>query len=225
MKILLIEDEEKVANFLQTALEEEDFEVEIAMDGNTGFELAQANDYSVILLDLMLPGRDGFSILRELRELKIFTPVLILTARSEIKDKVEGFEIGADDYLSKPFSFEELTARIKALIRRSDPELSTVIRFEDLELDTVAHVARRNNEVIELTIKEYELLEFLMRNKNTPITREEITKKVWKQNYQNDSNIIDVYIKRLRSKIGPSSDNQNLIKSIRGMGYVIGKVE
>jgi len=225
MKILLIEDEEKVANFLQTALEEEDFKVEIAMDGNTGFELAQANEYSVILLDLMLPGRDGFSILRELRELKIFTPVLILTARSEIKDKVEGFEIGADDYLSKPFSFEELTARIKALIRRSDPELSTVIRFEDLELDTVAHVARRNNKIIELTIKEYELLEFLMRNKNTPITREEITQKVWKQNYQNDSNIIDVYIKRLRSKIGPSSDKQNLIKSIRGMGYVIGKVE
>lgn len=224
MKLLVIEDEDRIARFLERSLMEEGFEVDLAEEGIKGYELALNNNYSAIVLDLMLPGKDGLSILSDLRKNKINTPILILTARGESHEKVLCLNEGADDYLGKPFSFEELNARIKALIRRSDPSLNTTLIFEDLELDTVQHIAKRNGVDIELTTKEYFLVEFLMRNKNSVVSREDIWNKVWPEKDFTESNIIDVYIKRIRNKLGQSIDGgKPLIKSVRGVGYVLGK--
>ena len=218
MRILVVEDERKVASFIKHGLEEERYIVETASDGVSGLEMAMNNQFDAILLDVMLPGKDGFTILKDLREAGISTPILMLTARGTTEDRVAGLDLGADDYLPKPFSFEELAARLRSILRRSSPEKSTKITCGDLDLDTVSHLAYRFGKEIELTTKEYALLEYLMRNRNRILSRSTITQHVWKHNFDPESNIIDVYIKRLRSKI--DKDNiRPLIQSIRGVGY------
>lgn len=218
MRILVIEDEKKVASFIKHGLEEERYIVETVHDGINGLEMALNNHFDAILLDLMLPGMDGFSVLKELRDSGVNIPVLILTARGSTEDKVAGLDMGADDYLAKPFSFDELAARLRSILRRSSPEKSTKLRCGDLHLDTVSHLAYRNGREIELTTKEYALLEYLMRNKNRILSRSTITQHVWKHSFDPESNIIDVYIKRLRTKID-RDDARPLIQSIRGVGY------
>lgn len=219
MRILVIEDEKKVANFIKHGLEEERYIVEIAYDGPTGLEFAMNNQFDGILLDVMLPGKDGFQVLKELRDAGVSTPVLILTARGSTEERVQGLDLGADDYLAKPFSFEELAARLRSILRRSSPEKSTKLRCGDLILDTVSHFAYRFGREIELTTKEYALLEYLMRNKNRILSRSTITQHVWRHSFDPESNIIDVYIKRLRSKIENDDGSRPLIQSIRGVGY------
>ncbi len=218
MRILVVEDERKVASFIKHGLEEERYIVEVASDGVSGFEMAMNNHFDAILLDVMLPGKDGFTLLKDLRDAGVTTPVLMLTARGTTEDRVTGLDLGADDYLPKPFSFDELAARLRSILRRSTPEKSTKIRCGDLKLDTVSHLAYRNDKEIELTTKEYALLEYLMRNKNRILSRSTITQHVWKHNFDPESNIIDVYIKRLRSKIEVEG-KKPLIQSIRGVGY------
>ena len=220
MRILVVEDERKVVSFIKHGLEEERYIVEVAGDGITGFEMAMNNQFDAILLDIMLPGKDGFTILKELRNAGISTPVLMLTARGNTEDRVAGLDLGADDYLPKPFSFEELAARLRSILRRSSPEKSTKLHCSDLELDTVSHLAFRFNKEIELTTKEYALLEYLFRNKNRILSRSTITQHVWKHNFDPESNIIDVYIKRLRSKVDKEGAKP-IIQSIRGVGYRI----
>lgn len=218
MRILVVEDEKKVANFIKHGLEEERYIVEIAQDGITGLDIAMNNHFDAILLDVMLPGKDGFTLLREMRDAGISTPVVMLTARGNVEDRVTGLDLGADDYLPKPFSFEELAARLRSILRRSSPEKTTKLRCGDLILDTVSHLAYRQGREIELTTKEYALMEYLMRNKNRILSRSTITQHVWKHNFDPESNIIDVYIKRLRSKI-EKDDIKPIIQSIRGVGY------
>lgn len=221
MRILVIEDEKRVANFIKHGLEQEHYIVETASDGISGLELAMNAHFDAILLDIMLPGKDGFSILKELRNLKISTPVMILSARGTTEDRVRGLDYGADDYLPKPFSFEELAARLRAILRRSIPEKSTHLTCGYISLDTVLHIALINDKELEnpLTQKEYLLLEYLIRNKNRVLSRAKITQNVWKHDFEQDSNIIDVYIKRLRTKIDLPGNKNPLIQSIRGVGY------
>ncbi|MCX7909264.1 MAG: response regulator transcription factor [Ignavibacteria bacterium] len=221
MRILVVEDEKKLANFIKHGLEEEKYIVEVANDGNKGLELAMNNHYDAILLDVMLPGKDGFTILRELRNAGISVPIMMLTARGATEDRVMGLDLGADDYLPKPFSFEELAARLRSILRRSSTEKTTKLQCGDLILDTVTHFAYRGGKEIELTTKEYALLEYLMRNKNRIISRSSILQHVWKHSFDPESNIIDVYIKRLREKIESDPNAPQLIQSIRGVGYRI----
>jgi DNA-binding response OmpR family regulator len=218
MTILVIEDEKKVANFIKHGLEEEMYEVETIDNGTDGAEKILNYHYDLILLDVMLPGKDGFAVLQEVREAGVVTPIIMLTARSGTEDRITGLDLGADDYLPKPFSFDELAARIRSIIRRSNPEKTTKLRCGDLVLDTISHVAYRAGVEIELTTKEYSLLEYLMRNKNRILSRSTITQHVWKHNFDPESNIIDVYIKRLRSKV-EIDESKPLIQSIRGVGY------
>lgn len=220
MKLLLIEDEKKVANFINQGLSEEDYEITCAYDGEEGLEKALGDEYDGIILDLMLPKRDGITILRELRARGINTPVLILTAKGTTQDKIIGLDSGADDYLAKPFHFEELTARIRSMLRRSAVEKTTQVVVSDLVLDTVTHKARRGEEEIELTAREYALLEYLMRNAGRVLSRSVITQHVWNYSFYADSNLVDVYINRLRNKIEVDGAPR-LIHSIRGVGYVM----
>ncbi len=221
MRILVVEDERKVASFIKKGLEEERYIVDTANDGVTGLEMAMNNEFDAILLDVMLPGKDGFTVLKELREAGVSTPIMMLTARGTTDDRVMGLNLGADDYLPKPFSFEELTARLRSILRRSSPDKTTKLQCADLVLDTVSHLAYRFNKEIELTTKEYALLEYLMKNKDRILSRSTITQHVWKHNFDPESNIIDVYIKRLRSKIEREDSSSQLIQSIRGVGYRI----
>ena len=224
MAILLIEDEKKVANFITKGLQEEEYDIECAYDGEEGLEKALEGDYEGIILDLMLPKRDGISLLRELRSRGIRTPVLILTAKGTIQDKVIGLDSGADDYLAKPFHFEELTARIRSMLRRSTVEKATQLQLGDLVLDTISHKAKRGDLDIELTSREYALLEYLLRNANRVLSRSVITQHVWNYNFAIESNLVDVYINRLRNKI-EINDMPKLIHSIRGVGYVMREAE
>ncbi len=218
MRILVVEDEKKVANFIKRGLEEERYDVDIAADGQTGLNLALANRYDAIVMDVMLPKKDGFTVVAALRSAKISTPILMLTARGTTEDRVTGLDLGADDYLSKPFHFEELAARLRSILRRSSVEKSTKLQCGDLTLDTVSHTASRWGKEIELTAREYSLLEYLMRNKGRIISRSMITQHVWQYNFDPETNIIDVYIKRLRAKI-ERPDAPKLLNSIRGVGY------
>ncbi len=224
MRLLIIEDDRKVASFIKQGLEEERYIVETAADGITGLEIALHNPFDAILLDIMLPGRDGFSILKELRDAGVHTPVIMVTARGATEDKIAGLDLGADDYLAKPFNFDELAARLRAIMRRSSTEKSTKLRCADLVLDTVSHLAYRFGREIELTTKEYALLEYLMRHKNRILSRATISQHVWKHNFDQESNIIDVFIKRLRAKIENES-SRKLIQSIRGVGYRIREIQ
>lgn len=225
MKILLIEDEIRVADFIRQTLEAEGFELEVEQEGFAAYSKALKNTYDLIILDLMLPGKDGLSILTDLRQNKINTPILILTALSDTEDRVKGLNLGADDYLGKPFNYEELIARVKAIIRRKNLNSNDIfIEFENIKLNTQKRYVLKNGSMIELTIKEFELLEYLMRNQNTIIERNTITSEVWNTKSEGDTNLVDVYIKRLRSKIGKSINNKPIIKSIRGVGYSLGEV-
>jgi DNA-binding response OmpR family regulator len=218
MRILVIEDERKVASFIQRGLEEERYVVETAADGQAGLDLALHNVFDAIVLDVMLPKLDGYSVLSALRAEGNVTPVLMLTARGSMEDRVQGLDLGADDYLSKPFHFEELAARLRSILRRSTPEKTTKLHCGDLTLDLVTHFAYRDEKEIELTTKEYALLEYLMRNKDRILSRSMIMQHVWKHNFDPESNIIDVYVKRLRAKL-ERPGQAPMIQSVRGVGY------
>jgi DNA-binding response OmpR family regulator len=218
MRILVVEDERKVANFIRRGLEEERYIVETAADGEEGLHLAMNNHYDAIVLDVMLPKMDGHDVLTELRHAGNATPVIMLSARSATEDRVAGLDLGADDYLPKPFHFEELAARLRSILRRSSSEKTTKLQCGPVTLDMVSHLAYRDEVEIELTTKEYALLEFLMRHKNRIVSRSMIMQHVWKHSFDPESNIIDVYIKRLRTKI-ERDGAQQLIQSIRGVGY------
>ena len=218
MRILVIEDERKVASFIKRGLEEEKYIVETAADGEEGLQLATAATFDAIVLDVMLPKKDGFEVLRSIREQGLATPVIMLTARGNTEDRVQGLDLGADDYLAKPFHFEELAARLRSILRRSSTEKSTKLQVGDLTLDLVTHFAYMDEKEIELTTKEYALLEYLMRNRDRILSRSMIMQAVWKHNFDPESNIIDVYIKRIRQKID-RPERPQMIQSIRGVGY------
>ena len=220
MRILVVEDEEKVASFIRKGLEEEHYAVDLALEGTEGLHLAETNPYDLIVLDLMLPGLDGFQFVRRLREEGIDTPILILTARDSVESKVRGLDLGADDYLTKPFAFAELLARVRALLRRGKPHTPPVLRVADLTLDPAARRVTRAGKVIELTPKEFALLEYLMRHAGRVLTRTMILEHVWDQNFDSYTNVVDVYINYLRKKIDHGFEPR-LIHTVRSVGYVL----
>ncbi|MCU7498434.1 MAG: response regulator transcription factor [Ignavibacteria bacterium] len=220
MKVLLVEDEKKVASFIRKGLEEEYYTVDTAFDGRQGRELALSQEYDLIILDIMLPYINGIMLLEEIRRSRISTPVLLLTARQSVENKVEGLDAGADDYLTKPFAFEELLARIRALLRRKETEKSLSLKAGDLTLDLQTHSVKRNGVEISLTPKEYAVLEFLLRNKNKVISRTRLSEHVYDYHFDTDTNVIDVYINKLRNKIDKDFEKQ-LLYTIRGVGYSI----
>jgi heavy metal response regulator len=220
MRILIIEDEKKVARFLKIGLQGEKHIVDIAYDGISGEQMAFSGKYDVIILDLMLPKRDGMEILKNIRNAGKTIPILVLTAKGSLEDKVEGLDSGADDYLVKPFAFQELLARLRSLGRRSSREKPTLLRFEDLELDTISRKARRGNREIELTNREFALLEYFMRNVNRILTRTIISEHIWEYNFDTGTNIVEVYVNKLRNKIDTESEKK-LIHTVRGAGYIM----
>lgn len=221
MRILVVEDERKVASFIRQGLEEEGHAVEVAGDGEEALELALGGPpYDLIVLDLMLPRRDGFGVLRTLRGRGVATPVLVLTARDSVADKVAGLDLGADDYLTKPFAFEELLARVRALLRRGAERRLAPLRLADLALDPTTRTVTRGARRLELTTREHALLEYLLRNAGRVVTRPMIAEHVWGLDFDSESNVIDVYVGYLRRKIdGPGE--RRLLHTVRGAGYVL----
>jgi heavy metal response regulator len=224
MKILVVEDEKKVASFIKRGLEEEKYEVVTIHDGEEGLNTASEKSFDLIILDVMLPKMDGVSIMKELRARKVLTPVLMLTAKNEVEDIVAGLDSGSDDYLTKPFAFAELLARVRALLRRSELDRGAEIRFSDLRLDPVTHKVWRAEKVIDLTAKEYALLEYLVRNPNQVLTRNMIAEHVWDYTFDSFTNIIDVYVNYLRKKIDRDAEKK-LIHTVRGVGYILREEE
>jgi two-component system copper resistance phosphate regulon response regulator CusR len=224
MRLLLVEDEAKVASFIRRGLEAERYAVDVAADGNCGLELAQTYSYDLIILDLMLPGLSGTEVLRRVRQQSEHVPVLVLTARDALADKVRHFEAGADDYLTKPFAFAELLVRVKALLRRGAVSRANTLRVGDLELDRVTQQVRRGGQRLELTAKEYALLEYLMLNAGRVLSRTMIIEHVWDQSFDGATNIVDVYVRHLRNKVDEPHGSK-LIRTVRGVGYVISDEE
>jgi len=220
MRLLLIEDEEKVARFIVKGLEAERFAVDFALEGDKGLELAQTYSYDLIILDLMLPGLSGTDVLRSVRQGNEQVPVLVFTARDALSDKVQHFEIGADDYLTKPFAFAELLVRVKALLRRGAVTRANVLRVADLEIDRLTQQVRRGGQRVDLTGKEYALLEYLMTNAGRVLSRTMIIEHVWDLSFDGATNIVDVYVRHLRNKIDESFERK-LIRTVRGVGYTI----
>jgi len=219
-KLLVVEDEKKVASFIKRGLEEEEFQVDVANDGEEGLSMAEKNSYELILMDLMLPKMDGLAVVRSLREKDIMTPVLCLTAKDTVDDIVSGLDSGSDDYLTKPFAFAELLARVRALLRRGSQDRGAELVFADLRLDPVTHKVWRSDKEIDLTAKEYALLEYFMRNPNQTLTRTMIAEQVWDYTFDSFTNIIDVYVNYLRKKVDRDFDLK-LIHTVRGIGYVL----
>jgi len=220
MRVLVVEDEKKVASFIKRGLEEEGYEVELAGDGAEGLAMIQQGNYALVLMDLMLPKMDGLQVIRQMREQDLRTPVLCLTAKDKVDDVVAGLDSGSDDYLTKPFAFAELLARVRALIRRGNADRGAEIVFADLRLDPVTHKVWRSDKEIDLTSKEYALLEYMMRNPNQTLTRSMIAEHVWDYTFDSFTNIIDVYVNYLRKKIDRDFDKK-LIHTVRGVGYVL----
>jgi len=224
MRILVVEDEHKIANSIKKGLEQESYAVDLAYDGEDGFGLAATEDYDLIILDLMLPKMDGMEICAKLRqEEKVHTPILILTAKDQVEDKVNGLNLGADDYLTKPFSFAELLARIRALSRRPKNGLNTVLTVKDLSLDSLSFEVKRAGKKIDLSKKEFALLEYLLRHKGRILSKEQIINHVWDYDADILPNTLEVYIGYLRNKIDkPFKNKPLLIQTVRGFGYKIG---
>lgn len=220
MRILIVEDEQKTAVFLRKGLAESGFVTDVAGEGEQGLHLARTGVYDLIILDVMLPEQDGWSVLTELRRSGVQTPVLFLTARDAVADRVKGLGLGADDYLVKPFAFEELLARVHTLLRRSPARLSDVLRVADLEVDVVRHWATRGGQRLELTPREFTLLALLARRSGEVLTRTQIAEQVWDMNFDSDSNVVDVHVRRLRAKVDDPFDRK-LIHTVRGVGYVL----
>ena len=220
MRVLVVEDEKKTASFVRKALQNEGFAVDICTNGDDALTAAGNTPFDGIILDIMLPGRDGLSVLRQLRERGNRTPVLLLSARGAVNERVEGLNAGADDYLPKPFVIAELVARVRALGRRGGEVKSTVLRVADLTLDTVSHRAERGGKIFELTAREFRLLEFLMRTPGRICGRMGIIEKVWDYDFDPGTNLVDVYIRRLREKIDDGFEPK-LLHTVRGIGYVL----
>jgi heavy metal response regulator len=220
MRILLVEDEKRMASFIERGLKEERYAVDVAPTAQQGLFLADVNPYDLIILDVMLPDQNGVSLCRELRGKRVATPVLMLTAMDSVKDKVKGLDAGADDYLTKPFAFEEFLARIRALLRKDRFRKTTLLKVDDLELDQVSHKVKRAGREIVLANKEYALLEYLMVHADEVVTRTMIAEHVWNEDFDSLTNVFDVYIHRLRTKIDKDFARP-LIHSVRGVGYVL----
>ncbi len=220
MRILIVEDEKKIASFIERGLKEELFTVDVAHDGDNAVFLAEVNVYDAIVLDIMLPCKNGISVCRELRSKKNDTPILMLSAKDELKDKVKGLDAGADDYLTKPFAFEEFLARLRALLRRNRQNKVTTIKVADLELNQLTHKLSRQGKEIILTSKEYSLLEYLMLNADSVVTRTMISEHVWNEDFDSFTNVIDVHINYLRNKIDKGF-KKKLIHTLRGAGYIL----
>jgi len=222
MRVLVVEDEWKVAGFIRQGLQEEGHCVTVALDGETAINrLAEDSSYDLVVLDVMLPERDGFAVLKTLRGQGLDTPVLLLTARDSVTDKVSALDSGADDYLTKPFAFDEFLARVRALLRRGSPHRAPVLRVADLTFDPASHQVTRGDRRITLTAREYALLEYFLRNPEQVLTRSIIAEHVWGCHFDHDSNVVDVYVGYLRRKI--DADNApRLLHTIRGVGYMLG---
>jgi heavy metal response regulator len=218
MRILVVEDENSIAQFVAQGLRESDFVVDLARNGLEGQEFALAAEYDLIVLDVMLPGIDGLTLLKQLRKRGYTTPVLLLTARDAVEDRVAGLDAGADDYLTKPFAFPELLARVRALLRRPPLQTGTTLQLADLEMDTVKREVRRSGQLIELSQREYTLLNYMLRHPRQVLTRTQIAEHIWNFDFVSDSNVVDVYIGYLRRKIDRGFSPQ-LIHTVRGVGY------
>jgi len=219
MRILVIEDEKRIADFINRGLESAGYAVDLAPDGQTALDLLHNTEYDLVILDLMLPDMDGLTVLEKARNRKVSPPVLILSARGGVEDRVKGLELGADDYLVKPFAFVELLARVRALLRRGQP-LPERLSVGDLTLDCIRRKVTRSGEVIELAPKEFSILEYMMRNRGRPLSRTMIVEHVWDMEYDGLTNIVDVYIRHLRSKIDDKYPVK-LIHTVRGIGYLL----
>jgi heavy metal response regulator len=220
MRILVIEDEKKVANFIKKGLEEEHYAVDTAYNGETGLYMTEVNEYDLVVLDLMIPKIDGLEVLKRIRGNKNSVPILVLTAKDTVEDIVRGLDLGCDDYLTKPFEFKEFLARIRALLRREKEEKEPALKIADLTLSLVTHKVMRKGKEIELTSKEYALLEYFMRNPDKVLTRTMISEHVWDYHFDSMTNVIDVYVNYLRKKIDKGFEPK-LIHTIRGVGYIL----
>lgn len=221
MRILIVEDEKKVAQFLKKGLQAEAYSVDIASNGEEALSIARGEEFDAIILDIMLPKKDGIQVLREIREARIDTPVLMLTAKSDLEDRVEGLNLGADDYLAKPFAFSEVLARLRAIIRRKSADTqNSNLRIHDLQLDLLARKVERAGKSIVLTNKEFELLEYLVRNKGRVLSRITLMEHIWDMHFDSETNIVDVVINRLRRKVDDPFQSR-LIQTVRGVGYVV----
>jgi DNA-binding response OmpR family regulator len=220
MRILVVEDDKKTASFIKKALQEEGFAVDLSHQGKEAFALAVSTPFDAIVLDIMLPGTDGLSVLRQLREKKIATPILLLSARGEVNERVDGLNAGADDYLPKPFVLVELVARVRALGRRGSESRLALLQVADLKVNTTTRHVERNGKSIELTAREYRLLEYLIKSSGRICTRTAILEKVWDYHFDPGTNLVDVYIKRLREKLDTEFEPK-LLHSIRGVGYTL----
>jgi two-component system, OmpR family, copper resistance phosphate regulon response regulator CusR len=220
MRVLLIEDKKKTAGFLAKGLREDDLEVEIAHDGETGLQLATTRKFDLLIVDVMLPGKDGWSVVAELRKAGMRTPILFLTARDSVRDRVKGLQLGADDYLVKPFAFSELMARVHSLLRRAPQQNEELVRIRDLEIDTRRHKAKRSGTALNLTAKEFLLLTHLAHSAGQVISRAEIAAHVWDINFATNTNVVDVMVRRLRAKVDDPFEPK-LIHTVRGAGYVL----
>jgi DNA-binding response OmpR family regulator len=224
MQILIVEDEEKIANFLRRGLMEERYAVDIAYDGEEALYKFDINEYDLVILDLMLPKVDGLTVCRKIRISNTNIPILILTAKDSLEDKIKGLDWGADDYMIKPFSFSELSARIRALLRRGNKADPTILTIDNLLLNPATRTVKRNGKIIDLTAREYSLLDYFIRNQNTVLTKTKILEHVWDYNYDGFSNVVETYVKYLRKKLQINPKDKKLIYTLRGFGYIF-KVE